>query len=78
MASTNDEVDELRTDPRFQDDGSSINTQLAEIEPRNIKNVIITYAPEERFRLGYWSVIALVVNRTIGLNSPGNIWQKAN
>jgi hypothetical protein len=78
MASTNDEVDELRTDPRFQDDGSSIDTQLAVIELRNIKNVIITNAPEERFRLGYWSVIALVVNRTIGLNSPGNIWQKAN
>jgi hypothetical protein len=73
MASTNDQVDEPRTDPRFQDDGSSINTQLGEIEPRNIKNVIFTNAPEERFHLGYWFVIALVVNRTIGINSPGNI-----
>jgi hypothetical protein len=78
MASTNDPVDEPRTDPRFQDDGSSTNVELDEISTRNIKNVIITNAPEERFRLGYWSVIALVVNRTIGLNSPGDIWQKAN
>jgi hypothetical protein len=78
MASTNEQVDEPRTDPRFQDDGSSTNVELDEISTRNIKNVIITNAPEERFRLGYFSVIALVVNRTIGLNSPGGIWQKAN
>jgi hypothetical protein len=86
MASPTDQVDELRTepridprtDPRFQDDGSSTNSPWAEISQRNIENTIITKAPEERFRLGYWSVIALVVNRTIGLNSPRNIRQKAN
>lgn len=86
MASTTDQVDELRlepktdprTDPRFQDDGSSTNSPFDEISPENIPNTIITKAPEERFRLGYWSVIALVVNRTIGLNSPPNIRQKAN
>jgi hypothetical protein len=80
MASTTDQVDELRTeprtDPRFQDDDSSTNSH--EISPRNIPNTIITKAPEERFRLGYLSVIALVVNRVIGLNSPRNIRQKAN
>jgi hypothetical protein len=76
MASTNDQVDEPRTDPRFQDDSSSTNYEIDELSTRNIKNVIITNAPEERFRLGYWSVIALVVNRTIGLNSTGDIWQK--
>lgn len=86
MASTTDQVDELRTEPktdprtdlRFQDDGSSTNSPFDEISRRNIPNTIITKAPEERFRLGYWSVIALVVNRTIGLNSSRNIRQKAN
>jgi hypothetical protein len=70
---------EPRTDPRFQDDGSSsIDSAIEDILPPNIPNTIITNAPEERFRLGYWSVIALVVNRTIGFNSPRNIRQKAN
>ena len=67
-----------RTDPRFQDDHSSINAAVFEILPENIPNTIITKAPEERFRLGYWSVIGLVVNRVIGRNSQCNIWQKAN
>jgi len=61
------------TDPRFQDDDSSINSAILDILPENIPNTIITKAPEERFRLGYWSVIALVVNRVIGLNTPRNI-----
>ncbi len=55
------------------DDRSSISSALAEIRPENIENTIITKAPEERFRLGYWSVVALVVNRVIGLNSRRNI-----
>ena len=67
-----------RTDPRFQDDQSSINAAVFEILPENIPNTIITKAPEERFRLGYWSVIGLVVNRVIGRYSPRNTWQKAN
>jgi hypothetical protein len=63
-----DQATDLRTDPRYQDD-SSVNSVIQEILPENIHNTIITKAPEKRFRLGYWSVIALVVNRVIGLSS---------
>jgi len=48
------------------DDASSINDAVFEILPENIPNTIITKAPEERFRLGTWTVISLVVNRVIG------------
>lgn len=57
------------TDSRYDDDDSSINSAIREILPENIENTIITKAPKERFRLGYWSVIALVINRVIGLFS---------
>lgn len=67
MDSNTDHGTDVRTDPRYYDDGSSINSAIQEILPENIENTIITKAPEERFRLGYWSVIALVVNRVIGL-----------
>ena len=70
MGSNTDQVTESRTDHRYQDDDSSINSAIREILPENIPNTIITRAPEERFRLGIWSVIALVVNRVIGLSSP--------
>jgi hypothetical protein len=49
------------------DDDSSINHAVFEILPENIPNTIITKAPEERFKLGTWTVIGLVVNRVIGL-----------
>jgi hypothetical protein len=58
------------------DDDSSINDAIFEILPENIPNTIITKAPEERFRLGTWTVIALVVNRMIGtgiFNSPSTV-----
>jgi hypothetical protein len=48
------------------DDDSSFDEAIGVIEQANIKNAIITKAPEERFRLGTWSVIGLVVNRMIG------------
>jgi hypothetical protein len=66
---SNTDRTEPRTHPRYHDDDSSINSAIQEILPENIPNTIITKAPEERFRLGYWSVIALVVNRVIGLSS---------
>jgi len=34
--------------------------------PEDDPNAIVTSAPESRFKLGYWSVMALVVNRMIG------------
>lgn len=55
-----------RTNAPTGDDNSSINDAVFGILPENIPNTIITRAPEERFRLGYWSVIGLVVNRVIG------------
>jgi hypothetical protein len=81
MASTTDRADEAAdeaaadtrpntrndmTDSVFHDDDSS--TGPPELSPDNISDGILTKAPEERFRLGYWSVIALVVNRVIGLH----------
>jgi hypothetical protein len=72
MVSTADYATEPRTDPRYPDEDSSFNSAILDILPENIPNTIITKAPEERFRLGYWSVIALVVNRVIGLNTPYN------
>ncbi|KAI9767776.1 MAG: hypothetical protein M1840_005457 [Geoglossum simile] len=41
-------------------------------------NAVITYAPERRFKLGYWSVMGLVVNRMIGSGifiTPGRVMQ---
>lgn len=32
-------------------------------------NKIVTHAPKERFRLGYFDVICLIVNRMIGKSS---------
>ena len=66
MHPTTEQVTET-TGERFQDDDSSVNSAIRDILPENIPNLIITKAPEERFRLGTWSVIALVVNRVIGL-----------
>jgi hypothetical protein len=59
------EVTESRTRAATADDTSSLD-QFSVILPENIQNAIITKAPEERFRLGTWSVIGLVVNRVIG------------
>jgi hypothetical protein len=70
MDSNTDQATDPRTDPRYQDDASSVNSAIQVILPENIPNTIITKAPEERFRLGTWSVIALVVNRVIGLYLP--------
>ena len=67
MTSHTDQVTDPTIDRRYHDDDSSINSAIHEILPENIPNTIITNAPEERFRLGYWSVTALVVNRVIGL-----------
>lgn len=65
------------TDPFVrEDDESSLNDAIVEILPENIPNTIIHKAPEERFRLGTWTVIGLVVNRMIGtgiFNSPATI-----
>tara|TARA_R110002060_G_scaffold50205_2_gene61040 strand:+ start:1906 stop:2166 length:261 start_codon:yes stop_codon:yes gene_type:complete len=66
MVSTAGQFTESRTEEVFRDEASSINSAIFEILPENIPNTIITKTPEERFRLGYWSVIALVVNRVIG------------
>jgi hypothetical protein len=44
-----------------------------EIRFRDVSNTIISSAPKERFRLGYFSVMCLVINRMIGtgiFNTP--------
>ena len=69
MVSTMDYTHQGQQPADARDDDSSINTAIFEILPENIPNSIITKAPEERFRLGYWSVIGLIVNRVIGWNN---------
>jgi hypothetical protein len=62
--------------PVTTDDASSTNDAIFEILPENIPNTIITKAPEERFRLGTWTVMGLVINRMIGTGifmSPSKI-----
>jgi len=56
------------TDSQHHDDHSSVyvDSEIDVIRLENTANKIITKAPEERFRLGKWDVIALVVNRVIG------------
>lgn len=66
MASATDHTYSGQPDSGFHDDDSSLNSAIGEILPENIPNSIITKAPEERFRLGYWSVVGLIVNRVIG------------
>ncbi|KAH8747142.1 high affinity methionine permease [Hyaloscypha finlandica] len=76
MASDTYQGTDLGSDPHYRDDNSSVDSAIGVILPENTKNAIITKAPEERFRLGYWDVIALVVNRVIGtgiFNSPSTV-----
>jgi hypothetical protein len=54
------------TSPHDVDNASSFDDAIRDILPENIPNTIYTRSPEERFRLGIWSVIGLVVNRVIG------------
>jgi len=60
-----DQATESRSPAATTDDASSFDS-VGIIRPENVRNAIITKAPEERFRLGTWSVIGLVVNRVIG------------
>lgn len=67
MPTSNTSYSRSRTIPAVTaDDDSSINDAVFEILPENIPNTIITKAPEERFKLGTFTVICLVVNRVIG------------
>lgn len=49
----------------FVSEGPSDNDR-AELDGAVGPNTIVTKAPEKRFRLGYWSVMGLVINRMIG------------
>ncbi|CAM1508570.1 Fc.00g054180.m01.CDS01 [Cosmosporella sp. VM-42] len=67
-----------RPEPRGGDE-VSIDSDQASIyrEPDN-PNQIVTHAPSERFRLGYFDVMCLVMNRMIGtgiFNSPQQVMQ---
>jgi amino acid transporter len=62
----NESVDSARED-LYQDDGNP--------------NQIVTFAPKERFRLGYFDVACLVINRMIGtgiFNSPQRVMRGTN
>ncbi len=54
-------------DSQYDDGHSTVDSAFSVILPENTSNRIITKAPEERFRLGKWDVVALVVNRVIGM-----------
>lgn len=40
-----------------------------EIRFRDVSNTIITKAPRGRFKLGYFSIAGLVINRMIGMRN---------
>jgi hypothetical protein len=46
--------------------GSESDSDRDELELDGLRNSVFTRVPKRPFRLGYWSVIALVVNRMIG------------
>lgn len=55
-----------RPEPRGGDD-MSIDSDRQDIYAENDNpNQIVTHAPKERFRLGYFDVTCLVLNRMIG------------
>jgi hypothetical protein len=66
MASSPYQATDPGTDAQYHGDHISIDSDVRVILPVNTSNTIITAAPEERFRLGRWDVVALVVNRVIG------------
>ncbi|KFA80227.1 hypothetical protein S40288_07930 [Stachybotrys chartarum IBT 40288] len=64
-----------RPEPQIADD-ESIDTDRQEIWDVDNPNQIVTFAPKESFRLGFFDVTCLVLNRTIGtgiFNSPQRV-----
>ena len=58
------------------DAASSISDSVNEIRLENIPGTIINNVPKQTFRLGTWTVIALVLNRMIGsgiFSSPSTV-----
>lgn len=53
----------FRSSAPVRDDASMSSDEL---DPTNNPNEIVTEAPQERFRLGYFDVMCLVMNRMIG------------
>ncbi|KAK7416811.1 hypothetical protein QQX98_005004 [Neonectria punicea] len=69
-------VSGFHTAPPARDDVSM--SSEGELEPPENPNEIVTVAPKERFRLGYFDVMCLVMNRMIGtgiFNSPQRVMQ---
>lgn len=53
-------------------DAESIDSDRRNVLDNDNPHQIVTFAPKERFRLGYFDVICLVLNRMIGTCSPRN------
>ncbi|CRK38673.1 hypothetical protein BN1708_007854 [Verticillium longisporum] len=56
----------IRQEPARDRDAHSIDSDRADLYDESNGNGIVTYAPKERFRLGYFTVCCLVINRMIG------------
>ena len=53
--------------PELREDNRSIDSDRPNLYADvDNPNRIVTFAPKERFRLGYFDVMCLVLNRTIG------------
>jgi len=52
--------------PRHDGDNSSVASSSSEDSVLSNGDGIVTYAPKESFRLGYFDVCCLVINRMIG------------
>ncbi|KAF7561456.1 hypothetical protein G7046_g2689 [Stylonectria norvegica] len=67
-----------RSEPRGGDNASIDSDQQDIYADSGNSNQIVTFAPKERFRLGYFDVTCLVLNRMIGtgiFNSPQRVMQ---
>ncbi|EGY15576.1 high-affinity methionine permease [Verticillium dahliae VdLs.17] len=56
----------IRQEPARDREAHSIDSDRADLYDESNGNGIVTYAPKERFRLGYFTVCCLVINRMIG------------
>lgn len=61
----------FRSPAPARDDASMSSDGLP---PPENPNEILTVAPKERFRLGYFDVMCLVMNRMIGKSSRACVW----
>jgi hypothetical protein len=52
---------------------SIADSDINDLYENEREDQLVTSAPKERFRLGYWEVMALVINRMIGMENSSSV-----